>query len=113
MGNAYYPSVLIDYKKRERRKQMKITVAGTGYVGLSNAVLLAQHNEVVAIDIVTEKVQLINLRQSPIQDKDIEEYLATKNLNLRATLDDEAAYRDADFVVIAAPTNYDSLIPVQ
>lgn len=87
---------------------MKIAVAGTGYVGLSNAVLLAQHNEVVAIDIVPEKVELINLRQSPIQDKEIEEYLATKNLNLRATLDDEAAYRDADFVVIAAPTNYDS-----
>ena len=87
---------------------MKIAVAGTGYVGLSMATLLAQHNEVVAVDIVPEKVDMINRRVSPIQDDYIEEYFATKQLNLIATLDAEAAYRDADFVIIAAPTNYDS-----
>ena len=87
---------------------MKIAVAGTGYVGLSIATLLAQHNEVVAVDIVPEKVNLINNRKSPIQDDYIEQYLAEKPLNLRATLDAEEAYRDAEFVVIAAPTNYDS-----
>ena len=87
---------------------MKIAVAGTGYVGLSMAVLLAQHNEVTAVDIVPEKVDMINRRQSPIQDKEIEEYLATKPLNLTATLDAEAAYKDAEFVIIAAPTNYDT-----
>ena len=86
---------------------MKIAVAGTGYVGLSLAVLLAQHNEVVAVDIVPEKVEKINKRISPIQDKEIEEYLETKELNLRATTDGGRAYRDADFVIIAAPTNYD------
>lgn len=86
---------------------MKIAVAGTGYVGLSMAVLLAQHNHVIAVDIVPEKVQLINERKSPIQDKEIEEYLATKNLNLEATLDAQKAYSDAEFVIIAAPTNYD------
>ena len=87
---------------------MKIAVAGTGYVGLSVAVLLAQHNEVTAVDIIPEKVDLINRRQSPIQDKEIEEYLATKPLNLTATLDAEKAYQDAQFVIIAAPTNYDT-----
>ena len=87
---------------------MKIAVAGTGYVGLSIATLLAQHNEVVAVDIIPEKVNLINNKKSPIQDDYIEEYLTTKELNLRATLDGEEAYKDADFVVIAAPTNYDS-----
>lgn len=87
---------------------MKIAVAGTGYVGLSIATLLAQHNEVMAVDIVSEKVALINNRKSPIQDEYIEKYLAEKELNLAATLDAESAYRDADFVVIAAPTNYDS-----
>ncbi len=87
---------------------MKIAVAGTGYVGLSIATLLSQHNEVVAVDIVPEKVNLINQRKSPIIDKEIEEYLATKDLNLKATLNAEEAYKDADFVVIAAPTNYDS-----
>lgn len=87
---------------------MKIAVAGTGYVGLSIATLLSQYNEVVAVDIVPEKVELINNRKSPIQDDYIEEYLATKDLNLRATLDAKEAYEDADFVVIAAPTNYDS-----
>lgn len=87
---------------------MKITVAGTGYVGLSIATLLSQHNKVTAVDIVPEKVAMINRRQSPIQDEYIEKYLAEKNLDLTATLDAEAAYRDADFVVIAAPTNYDS-----
>ena len=87
---------------------MKIAVAGTGYVGLSMAVLLAQHNQVTAVDIVPEKVDLINNRRSPIQDEYIEQYLAEKELNLTATLDAQAAYKDADFVVIAAPTNYDS-----
>ena len=87
---------------------MKIAVAGTGYVGLSMAVLLAQHNQVTAVDIVQEKVDMINRRQSPIQDREIEEYLTTKKLDLTATLDAKAAYRDADFVVIAAPTNYDT-----
>ena len=87
---------------------MKIAVAGTGYVGLSMATLLAQHHEVVAVDIVPEKVDMINRRVSPIQDEYIEKYFAEKELNLVATLDAESAYRDADFVIIAAPTNYDS-----
>lgn len=86
----------------------KITVAGTGYVGLSIATLLAQHNYVVAVDIIPEKVKMINNRKSPIQDEYIEKYLAEKELDLTATLDGEAAYKDAEFVVIAAPTNYDS-----
>lgn len=86
---------------------MKIAVAGTGYVGLSIATLLSQHNEVVAVDVIPEKVDLINQRRSPIQDEYIEKYLVEKELNLRATLDGASAYRDADFVVIAAPTNYD------
>lgn len=89
-------------------KQYKIAVAGTGYVGLSIATLLSQHHEVVAIDIVPEKVDLINNKKSPIQDDYIEEYSASHKLNLKATLDAEMAYKDADFVVIAAPTNYDS-----
>ena len=87
---------------------MKIAVAGTGYVGLSIATLLAQHNEVVAVDVIPEKVEKLNNRISPIQDEYIEKYLAEKPLNLMATLDGESAYKDADFVVIAAPTNYDS-----
>lgn len=87
---------------------MKIAVAGTGYVGMSIATLLGQHNEVTAVDIVPEKVAMINRRQSPIQDEYIEKYLAEKELNLKATLDARKAYIDADFVVIAAPTNYDS-----
>ena len=87
---------------------MNIAVAGTGYVGLSIATLLAQHHHVTAVDILPEKVEKINRRQSPIQDAYIEKYLAEKELDLTATLDAEAAYRDADFVVIAAPTNYDS-----
>ena len=86
---------------------MKIVVAGTGYVGLSMAVLLAQHNKVVAVDIVPEKVEMINNKKSPIKDEYIEKYLAEKELDLEATLDVEKAYKDADFVVIAAPTNYD------
>ena len=86
---------------------MKIAVAGTGYVGLSIATLLAQRNEVVAVDIIPEKVEKINRKESPIQDEYLEKYLAEKDLNLVATLDGRAAYRDADFVVIAAPTNYD------
>ena len=89
-------------------KDLKIAVAGTGYVGLSIATLLAQHHKVVAVDIVPEKVELINSKKSPIQDEYIEKYLAEKDLNLTATLDAKEAYTDADFVVIAAPTNYDS-----
>ncbi|MDO4169567.1 MAG: nucleotide sugar dehydrogenase [Lachnospiraceae bacterium] len=87
---------------------MKIAVAGTGYVGLSIATLLAQHNQVVAVDVIPEKVDLINQKKSPIQDHYIEKYLAEKTLNLHATLDAKEAYTDADFVVVAAPTNYDS-----
>ena len=86
---------------------MKIAIAGTGYVGLSIATLLAQHHDVTAVDVIPEKVDLINRRQSPIRDEYIERYLAEKPLHLTATLDGAAAYRDADFVVIAAPTNYD------
>lgn len=93
---------------KEREKTMKIAVAGTGYVGLSIAVLLAQHHDVVAVDIVEEKVNLINNRKSPIQDDYIEKYLAEKPLHLKATMDAKEAYADADFVVIATPTNYDS-----
>ena len=87
---------------------MKIAVAGTGYVGLSNAILLAQHNAVHAVDIIQEKVDLINRKKSPIVDKEIEEYLSTKALNLTATTDAKSAYADADFVIISTPTNYDS-----
>ena len=87
---------------------MKIAVAGTGYVGLSIATLLSQHHEVMAVEIIPEKVELINQKKSPIQDEYIEKYLTEKSLNLTATLDAESAYKDADFVVIAAPTNYDS-----
>ncbi|MDY2719226.1 MAG: nucleotide sugar dehydrogenase [Candidatus Faecousia sp.] len=86
---------------------MRIAVAGTGYVGLSMAVLLSQHNPVMAVDIIPEKVEMINRRQSPIQDKEIEEYLQNKDLHLTATLDAEKAYTDAEMVIIAAPTNYD------
>ena len=86
-------------------KKYVIAVAGTGYVGLSLAVLLAQHNKVYAVDIVPEKVELINNRKSPIQDEYIEKYLAEKELDITATLDAKLAYRNADFVVIAAPTN--------
>lgn len=86
---------------------MKITVAGTGYVGLSNAILLAQNNEVWAVDIVSEKVDMINKKKSPIVDKEIEEYLRDKSLNLTATTDARKAYKDADFVIVSTPTNYD------
>jgi UDPglucose 6-dehydrogenase len=86
---------------------MKIAIAGTGYVGLSNAVLLAQHNEVIALDILQEKVTMINNRNSPIMDKEIEEYLKTKELNLTATTDNYLAYKDAEYVIISTPTNYD------
>ena len=89
-------------------EKLNIAVAGTGYVGLSIAVLLSQHHHVTAVDIVPEKMELINQKKSPIQDDYIEKYLAEKDLDLTATLDGETAYRDADFVVIAAPTNYDS-----
>lgn len=86
---------------------IKIAVAGTGYVGLSIATLLSQHHHVIAVDVIPEKVEKLNNRISPIQDDYIEKYLAEKELNLTATLDGKAAYKDADFVVIAAPTNYD------
>lgn len=104
--------LLLFYKEKneenENMKNYKIAVAGTGYVGLSLSVLLAQHNQVMAVDIVQAKVDMINNHKSPIQDDYIEKYLAEKELNLTATLDAKAAYSDADFVVIAAPTNYDS-----
>ncbi|MTI70083.1 MAG: nucleotide sugar dehydrogenase [Firmicutes bacterium] len=86
---------------------MKITIAGTGYVGLSNAILLAQHNEVIALDIIKEKVEMINNKKSPIIDVEIQEYLATKELNLRSTTDNFEAYKDAEYVIISTPTNYD------
>ena len=86
---------------------MKITIAGTGYVGLSNAILLAQHNEVIALDIIKEKVDMINNKKSPIADPEIEEYLATKDLNLTATTDNFKAFKDAEYVIISTPTNYD------
>ena len=89
------------------KESYKIAIAGTGYVGLSNAVLLSQHNEVTAVDIVPEKVEMINNRKSPIIDKEIEEYLSTHDLHLRATTDGTSAYKDADFVIISTPTNYD------
>src|SRR5699024_2081323 len=97
----------LNMNRRRRMYFMKITIAGTGYVGLSNAVLLAQHNEVMALDIIQEKVDLINNKKSPIADNEIEEYLATKDLNLKATTDNEEAFRDAAYVVISTPTNYD------
>ncbi len=94
-------------KKQIKQKSMKIAVAGTGYVGLSIACLLAQHNEVTAVDIIEDKVKMINNKISPIQDDYIEDYLKNKDLNLKATLDAKSAYKDADYVVIATPTNYD------
>ena len=87
---------------------MKIAVAGTGYVGLSIATLLSQNHQVMAVDIIQKKIDLINQRKSPIQDEYIEKYFLEKDLNLSATLDAEVAYKDADYVIIAAPTNYDS-----
>ena len=94
-------------RRKEREDTMKIAVAGTGYVGLSNAILLAQNNEVWAVDIVEEKVDMINNKKSPIVDAEIQEYLETKELNLRATTDAKSAYTDADYVIISTPTNYD------
>ena len=101
---TWEPSV----KNKEMNKDIKIAVAGTGYVGMSIATLLSQHHHVTAVDIVAEKVDKINHRLSPIVDKEIEEYLANKPLQLEATMDAAKAYSDAHFVVIAAPTNYDS-----
>ena len=88
---------------------MKISIIGTGYVGLSISVLLAQHNEVIALDVISDKVDLINSKQSPIGDKEIEYFLANRNLSLTATLDTELALKDRDFVIIATPTNYDDV----
>lgn len=93
--------------KQGGNRIMKITIAGTGYVGLSNAILLAQHNEVIALDIIKEKVDMINNKKSPIADPEIEEYLATKELNLTATTDNYEAFKEADYVIISTPTNYD------
>ena len=101
------PTTTIEQHKLTDMKNIKIAVAGTGYVGLSIATLLAQHHQVTAVDVIPEKVDLINQRKSPIQDEYIEKYLAEKDLNLTATLDGAKAYSDTDFVVIAAPTNYD------
>src|SRR5690554_3913713 len=102
-----FSNLLIGIKPIERCKQMRITIAGTGYVGLSNAMLLAQHNSVIAIDIVAEKVALLNNKKSPVADAEIEDFLANKPLDFRATLDKQEAYQDADFVIVATPTNYD------
>lgn len=88
---------------------MKIAIAGTGYVGLSNAILLAQHHEVTAVDVIPEKVDMVNRRESPIADAYIEDYLKHKNLSLTATLDGDSAYREAELIIIAAPTNYDDV----
>lgn len=103
-----YKNIILIWRHNKLVKKFKIAVAGTGYVGLSIATLFSQHHEVKAVDIIPEKVELINNKKSPIQDDYIEKYLAEKELDLTATLDAESAYKDADFVVIAAPTNYDS-----
>lgn len=97
----------VNEKTNNMNKEIKIAVAGTGYVGLSIATLLAQHHQVIAVDVIPEKVEMLNRKQSPIQDEYIEKYLSEKELNLTATLDGASAYREADFIVIAAPTNYD------
>ena len=97
-----------NYKRYWGKELMKIAIAGTGYVGLANAILLAQHNEVVAVDIIQEKVDMINDKVSPIIDSEIQDYLTNKDLNLIATTDVYKAYKDADYVIISTPTNYDA-----
>ena len=101
-----FHEIWVNINKR-RNKTVKITIAGIGYVGLSNAVLLAQHNEVIALDIIKEKVDMINRKKSPITDHEIEDYLVNKALNLTATTDNYEAFKDADYVIISTPTNYD------
>ena len=105
--NSFFP-ISHFFKKGNLTMNKSIAVAGTGYVGLSISVLLAQHNHVVAVDIIPEKIALINQKKSPIQDEYIEKYLSEKELDLTATSDGESAYAEADFVVVATPTNYDS-----
>lgn len=102
--NLFYESEL----SIGRKEPLKIAIAGTGYVGLSNAILLAQHNEVTALDVVQEKVEMINNKRSPINDNEIEEYLVTRELNLIVTTDNYKAFKDAEFVIISTPTNYDT-----
>ena len=103
-------NLLKDYqlKKKEKIDKKTISVSGIGYVGLSNAILLAQHNKVFAVDLVPSRVDLVNNKKSPIEDKEIKEYLANKKLDLTATLDGDSAYAQSDMVIIATPTNYDS-----
>jgi UDP-N-acetyl-D-mannosaminuronate dehydrogenase len=106
-GSIKQYGVFLTFEWKGRRNTMKIAIAGTGYVGLSNAILLAQHHEVTAVDIIEEKVEMINQRRSPLVDREIEDYLANAKLNLTATTDGMHAYEKADYVIISTPTNYD------
>ena len=106
-GSIKQYGVFLTFEWKGRRNTMKIAIAGTGYVGLSNAILLAQHHEVTAVDIIEEKVEMINQRRSPLVDREIEDYLANAKLDLTATTDGVHAYENADYVIISTPTNYD------